>query len=363
MTTLARGAGYFTRTYADDLKLAPTRLRRFGLLTLAAIVIVFPYVAAPQYVDLMNQAGIAIVGAVGLNILVGYAGQISLGQAGLLGLGGLSAAVVGNQFGQTFFVAALASIVFGAVVGLVLGLPALRLRGLYLVLATLSFHFVAIFAITDYQSHRRTTVALTGITVGHPTFGPLSITSTRQWFYFLAVITTLVVGYTLNLLRTRPGRAWIALRDRDIVAEALGIHVLRYKLFAFVVSSALVSFAGALLVYYNHSFSAETYTLNVAVIYLVMVIVGGLGNTTGAILGAIFMTIAPRLITNIFSVFGASTDAQVTYLFPLQYVVFGGLMVGFLLLEPRGLIGLWNRIRIYFELWPFRYRPLAERRR
>jgi branched-chain amino acid transport system permease protein len=361
VSSLVRGAGYFSRSYGDDLKLANTRLRRTAVVGFLALLVAFPYLVSAQYVDLTNQAGIAIIGAIGLNILTGYAGQLSLGHAGLLGISGFAAGILASKQGLPFPVVAITTMACGGVIGLILGLPALRLRGLYLVLSTLAFHFLALIAINWYQSSRNQLEAFVGLRMPKLKIGPFKAESLNDWYYFLLVVVILVALISVNLLRTRPGRAWIALRERDLVAESLGISIAAYKLLAFVVSSVLAALAGVLLVYYNGNVGAETYTLDLAVAYLVMVIVGGLGSTAGAILGALFVTMSLRLLTFAFEAVGASSEAQTIYLIPLQTILFGVIMAGFLLFEPRGLIGVWERVRTYFELWPFRYRPLGER--
>jgi branched-chain amino acid transport system permease protein len=363
MSSLVRGPGYYRRSYGEDLRLLDTRLRRVSLAAFAALVLAFPLFGSGQYVDLLNQSMIAVIGALGLSVLTGYAGQLSLGHAGLFCLSGFVTGIVATQWDVPFPLPILTAMAAGAVVGFVLGLPAVRLRGLYLVLATVAFHFIAIYAASHYQSTRTGLLALTGLTLPDPSLGPLEVHSVTDWYYALVVVVALVLVYTVNLLRTRPGRAYVAVRDRDIVAAALGVNVTRYKLSAFVVSSVLAALAGSLLVYYNGAVTAEAYSLNLAIAYLVMVVVGGLGSTAGAVLGALFVTMSLRILTFVLESLGATSSFQTDYLIPLQTLLFGVLVVGFLLFEPHGLIGLWNRARAYVELWPLRHRPLAERRR
>lgn len=363
MSTISRGAGYFHRSYVEDLQQVNTRIRRVGLAGLVLILLLLPTLVSGQYVDLSAQAAIAVIGALALNILTGCAGQLSLGHAALLGVGGFATGIAATEVGVPWPLDIAVAMVAGGVVGLVLGLPALRLRGLYLVLATVAAHFIAVYAFSHYQSSRRGIVGLTGMTLDRPQIGSFVFDTPTRWYYLLVAVAAVVAVYSVNVLRTRPGRAWTAVRDRDLVASALGIDVVRYKLTAFVLSSMLAALAGSLLVYYNGSVSAETFTLNLAITYLVMVIVGGLGSTAGAIIGAIFVTMSLRLLTFALEAVNTSSRFQADYLIPLQVILFGVLTVGFLIFEPRGLIGIWNRVRTYFELWPFTRRPLAERRR
>jgi branched-chain amino acid transport system permease protein len=327
---------------------APRKLsgqRLLWALTGVVIVALLPLVLSTTYVDLTAQSMIAIIGAIGLNLLTGYTGQISLGHAGLFATSGFVTGVLSTQVGIQFPFNSIGAMLAGAVVGLVLGLPSLRLRGLYLVLATMAFHFIAVYGVTLYQSHRSGLIAITGMTLDPPQIGSLVFDSVTKWYYLLLAIVIVVVLYAWNVVRTRSGRAWLAVRHGELVASALGVNVLRAKLGAFVVSSVLAALAGSLLVQYSGSVTAETYTFELAVAYLVMIIVGGLGSITGAIVGAIIVTMSPQVITSALGAFDASSTFQTDYLIPLQVVIYGLLLVGFLLFEPSGLVGLGRRVR------------------
>jgi branched-chain amino acid transport system permease protein len=193
--------------------------------------------------------------------------------------------------------------------------------------------------------------------------GLVVLDSPRKWYFFLLLVTTITTVFCINLVGTRPGRAWIAVRDRDITAASLGINVARYKILAFVVSSALTCMSGSLLAYFVGSVSAEYFTLTLAISYLAMVVIGGAGSIVGSYLGAIFVTLLPHVITAFFQTIGASPRIAMLYIVPSQIMVFGGAMILFLIFEPKGLVGIWSRIRTYFELWPLRQSILVERRR
>lgn len=321
---------------------------------LSGVLLSIPFIVSGEYLDLLNQSAIAIVGAVGLSLLTGYAGQISLGQAALLGVGGFTAGILTNDVGIPFPFDVVGAVVAGALLGAVLGLPALRLRGLYLALATMGFHFVVVYFLTRYQAAQTSIVVFTGLRFDPPSFGIITIDSLVKWYYFLLIVVIACLVFVANLTRTRPGRSWIAIRDNELVAATLGISLVRAKLAAFVVSSALAAFAGALLGHYNLSLDASTYTLDLAIIYIVMIIAGGLGSTTGAVIGAVVVTMLPNVLTTIFEWTNASSSLQIKYLIPMQTVVFGVLLVGFLLFEPTGLVGLLRRFRHLLTTWPFR---------
>jgi branched-chain amino acid transport system permease protein len=245
--------------------------------------------------------------------------------------------------------------VVGALLGVVFGLPSLRLRGLYLAVSTLALHFVVIYLGGEYETRRGFS---TGIIIDPPKLGPVSISDGRVWYFILlgAAAATLLV--CLNLLRARSGRAWRAIRAHETVAEALGIGIAGYKLLAFVISSAITAVAGALFAYYRGFVSVEAFSLFLSIQYLAMAIIGGMGSLLGALLGAAFVTLFPYLIeAALLALPGAQRYAG--EVFAVNYAAFGLVMVLFLLFEPLGLVGIWRRIQSYFLLWPFRHRPVA----
>jgi branched-chain amino acid transport system permease protein len=238
--------------------------------------------------------------------------------------------------------------------GVVFGLPSLRLRGLYLAVSTLALHFVVIYLGGEYEARRGFS---TGIVIDAPRIGGLVVTDARIWYLVLLVGATLTLLLALNLLRTPTGRAWRAIRDHETVAEALGISVAAYKLAAFVVSSTLTAMAGALFAYYRGFVSVEAFSLFLSIQYVAMVIIGGMGSLLGALLGAGFVTLFPYLIE--FLLQALPTPGRFANLvFAVNYGAFGLVMLLFLLFEPQGLVGIWRRIRDWFLLWPLKQKPL-----
>lgn len=355
-------SGYYKKSHAAELVLLDTPARRALAMALLLVTLAAPFAATDHVVYIANLMFIAIMGSLALMLLTGFAGQISLGHAAFMCVGALTSHWLAQQ-GLPFLVVVPLAMIVGAVLGAVVGAPALRLRGLYLVVATVGFHYIVAFIANEYQTNRPMLEALTGLVLPPVDLGVIVIDNPRKWYYFLLAILLVVTFYCINLVRTRPGRAWIALRDRDITAAALGINVSRYKILAFAVSSALTAMTGALLAYFVGSVSAEYFTLTLAITYLAMVVIGGAGSILGAYLGAIFVTLLPHAITFLFELTSADARAQMQYLVPSQIVVFGAIMVLFLMFEPRGLVGIWQRIRTYFELWPLRQSILAERKR
>ncbi len=357
-----RRSGYFKISYSHDMVLfdTPWRLLFLALLVIAAVL--FPAVASRHWIFTGNLLFIAIMGALALNLLTGYAGQISLGHAAFMAVGAFTSHWLASH-GLPFVFVLPAAMAIGAVLGIVVGAPALRLRGLYLVIATIGFHYVVAFLTNEYQTGGDMLQALTGLQLPHPELGVVTLDNPRKWYFFLLLVLACTTAFCVNLVRTRPGRAWIAVRDRDITAAALGINVARYKILAFVVSSALTCMTGSLLAHFVGSVSAEYFTLTLAISYLAMVVIGGAGSLAGSYLGATFVTLLPHAITAVFEAIGVTPKIAMLYIVPSQIAVFGIAMILFLMFEPKGLVGVWGRVRTYFELWPLRQSILSERKR
>lgn len=351
---MARASGYFKTGYGQQIALVETRTQRVLLTLLAAGLIAYPAIGSYFALDLACQIFLAVIGSVALMLLTGVAGQVSLGHAGLLAAGALVTGILVQEIAAPFWVTLPAATLAGALLGLVFGLPSLRLKGLYLGISTLALHFIVVFFGQEYETHAGFS---TGVSIAPPSLGGWELYDPTHWYYVLLAIDVIVVLFALNLLRSRTGRSWRAVHDRDVVAEALGISVYRAKLSAFIVSSAMTAFAGAVFSYYRGFVSMDAFSLFVTIQYVAMVIIGGLGSILGAILGAIFVTLFPYAIEIALQVTGLSL-ALSGYVFAINYALFGVVMLGFLLFEPDGLAGIWRRIRDYFYLWPFRQTPL-----
>ena len=337
------------------MALAATPFRRGWLAALLVALVAFPLAAPPLLLDLAARTAIAVVGAHALNLLTGYTGLVSLGHAGLIAAGAFTTGVLAHEIAAPFWVTVPAAVTAGALLGLLVGAPALRLRGLYLALSTLALHFVILYVLGEYQTHRG---LATGLLVPKPALAGLTVTGGRVWYYVLVAAASLVTLFTLNLARTRPGRAWVAIRDRDVAAAATGVDVNRYKLLAFVVSSALTALCGSLWAYYTGFVSVEAFGFFMTIEYIAMIIIGGMGSVLGGILGAAFVTMLPYAIDAAINVLPVP-ERFLTLLFAVKFAAFGLLMALFLALEPRGLVSVWSRVRTYLDLWPFRTLPLS----
>ena len=305
-------------------------------------LVALPFITTPFQLDLANQVLLASIGALALMLLTGFAGLISLGTAGLLAAGAYSVGVLVREVGAPFWVTLPAAAVLGALLGLVFGLPSLRLRGLYLAISTLGLHFVAVYLGGEYEARE---VLSTGVMINSPSIGSWSLSSGVAWYFVLLGFVALALLISVNLQRTRTGRAWRALRERDVVAGALGINVQRFKLMAFVVSATMTAIAGALFAYFRNFVSIDAFSLYLTVQYVAMIIIGGMGSIPGALLGAGFVILFPYAIEAIAAFLPARFSNIV---FALDYAAFGVVMILFLLLEPAGLMGILRRIRNSF---------------
>lgn len=314
---------------------------------LVAALAALPLVAPGYWIYFAGLLGINIVATHGLNIMMGYTGLLSLGHAAFVGVGAYTVAILQTYFGVPFWIAIPAAGISAAVIGVAFGLPSLRIRGLYLVIATLAAQFILHFVFVHWQS-------VTNGDVGLPVapaevFGYPLNNETRVYYLILAFVVLSTI-FASNVVRSRVGRAFIAIRERDLTAQVLGVEIVGYKLMAFALGSFYAGIAGALLAYFNRFVNPEQFGLLLSVFFLSAVIVGGMGSILGAILGAAFMTLLPELLREGSLLVGNSLGYDLaTVLTPLRETIFGMLMVGFLILEPRGLAQLWKRARQKFS--------------
>src|SRR4030042_134419 len=334
----------FRQTYAEDMAIFETPLPRVLLAVLLVAMATLPFLAGSFWMDVVIRILIAVIAAMGLNILTGFTGQISLGNAAFLAVGAYVTAVLAGRLGLPFPVVIPAAGIFTALVGMIFGIPSLRLKGLYLAVATLAAHFVIEFAISHWESM---TGGVNGISIPAAKLGPLELSGDRKLFWLALGLTALLLWCANNLLRTKVGKAFVAIRDQDISAEVMGVNVFKYKLLSFGVSSFYVGVAGSLLAYQARIISPENFPITVALPHPALIIIGGLGSVLGTIFGAVFVTLLPellRLVTGALS----ETFPQLQGLFaPLKMGLFGLAIVLFLVFEPDGMAARWHKIKAY----------------
>jgi branched-chain amino acid transport system permease protein len=305
-----------------------------------------------SFLSRANWVGIAIIAATGLNIVTGFTGLISLGTAAFLAVGGYTTAALAGKAGLPFVVVIPLSGALTALVGLVFGIPSLRLKGLYLAVATLAAHYIVEFTASHWDS---VTGGVNGISLPAAKAGPLVLSTDREVYLLILVIMVGMLFFAKNLFRTKVGKAFVAIRDQDISAEVMGVNVFRYKLLSFAVSSFYIGVAGSLLAYQARLISPENFPITLAIDYLGMVIIGGLGSILGSIFGAIFVTLLPEMLRLGTDALGNYWPGLMVIVAPIKTGVFGLVVILFLIFEPDGMAARWHHIKTYWKLYPFSY--------
>jgi branched-chain amino acid transport system permease protein len=339
-------------SYAEEMQVFRTGVRKFWFGALLVFLLVLPWVGASiggNYVPyLLNQTGIAILVALGLNLLMGSAGLISMGHAAFLAVGAYTAGILSTKLGFPFWMTITLSGLSTGVIGMVVGLPALRLKGIYLALGTLAFQFITEHVIVHWAS---LTGGPNGLFVPRPALGDFQFDTDIRFYYLLMPVVVVMTLGMVNLRRTRFGRALVAIRDSDVAAEAVGINLAKYKTMAFGISAAYAGVAGAFFAHYLEYIGPDHFNILLSIEFIVMLIIGGTGSLLGAILGAIFMTLMPegvRLLEDVLR------ELKPDLLFPdLRAMVIGLVFIFFIVFEPEGLAGRWRKIREYWGEWPF----------
>jgi branched-chain amino acid transport system permease protein len=354
---IQRECGVLKTSYEADMALYPLPIAKWTVAILAVLFfVVIPLALHEYYLSIANLVWIAVIGAVGLNILVGYTGQVSIGHGAFMSVGAYTAANLATRLDSPWPVNLLAGGLMAAAVGAVVGIPSLRIKGLYLAIATLAGQLIIEWTINHVTFISGGVQA--SIEVPRPRLGSMVLSSQRDMYFFLLVFVVLAIVGAMNLVRSRVGRAFIAIRDQDIAAEIIGIDIFRYKLLAFAISSFYAGVTGVLYTYFLGIANYEQFQIGVSIDYLAMIIIGGLGSVLGSIFGAIFVTLLPIVIRLSMEAFGGLFLPQqvVLNLIPnLRLMMFGALIVFFLIVEPDGLNRLWRNIRSYFRIWPFAY--------
>ena len=349
---LYREAGQFKTTYEADGQICPIRQDRIGMLLLLALAFfVVPLVATPYlFSAILIPFLIFSLAALGLNLLTGYAGQLSLGSAAFMAVGAFASY---NFILRVPDIPLLLAFALGglcaAALGIVFGLPSLRVRGFYLAASTLATQFFVVWALTKVQWF--TNYSSSGVITAQKLeiLGFVFDTPMTKYLLVLAIVAVLAL-LAKNLVRSNIGRCWMAVRDMDVAAEVIGIRLMHTKLLAFAVSSFYCGVAGALYAYaYLGTVEPEAYNLDLSFRILFMVIIGGLGSVMGSFLGAAFIVLLPTVLNMLAHALGISTAVASN----LELMVFGALIIFFLIVEPHGLARLWQIAKEKLRLWPF----------
>jgi branched-chain amino acid transport system permease protein len=375
MSRSLRGRPDLYTSYLADSALLNTPGKRAGVGLLVAVALVLPFLLKDNVLLILATAFVASIGAIGLNLVTGYAGQVSLGHAFFLGLGAFTGAVLSGDpggrtvgLGMQLLVWLPAAGLVAALAGLLVAPLAVRLRGLYLAIVTLGLVFVGEHLFREMQ------FITGGVGVGRP--GPVPellgfrfdqagevlgvmLTRNQKMYYLMFVVLVVLAVIGRNIARTAIGRAFAAVRDRDIAAEIIGVSLTKTKVLAFTISSFYAGVAGALLYSLIGFIEPASFNLLMSVQYIAMILIGGVATISGSIMGATFITLLPRITREVPKVVpfisAQSTGGGLITVFQLEAILYGLLIIGFLIFEPRGLYGIWIRARNYWKGWPFSY--------
>jgi branched-chain amino acid transport system permease protein len=347
--------GNFRESYEKELTIFETDFGRVWILVGLVILFgVIPFISSAYTLYILNTIGIYAIAAVGLNLLIGFTGQISLGHGAFFGVGAYAGAILATKLGFPIWASVPAAGVLTALVGMVFGIPSLRLKHLYLTIATLAGQFIIEYVLVNWES---LTGGAQGIVVSRTQLFGIKLKDDITFYYLIFACFAVMAWIGVNLIRTRYGRAFIAIRDNDRAAEGMGIPIFRYKLLSFAISSFYAGFAGALFAYYMMSITPEPFNLWLSIEFIAMIIIGGLGKIHGSVFGAVFIVALNEVLSNLTQFLmnlGVSTGVAIT-IAPLREFVFGLAIVLFIIFEPKGLAEVWRIVRSSFRLWPFSY--------
>lgn len=349
-----RECGNFKDSYASDMAIFPIPLDRLGFIAITLIAFVaIPLISSDYWLSsIMIPFYCFSLAALGLNILAGYAGQVSIGHAAFMAVGSYASMILYSRYHIPLIPSIFGGGIVAAAVGVVFGMPSLRIKGFYLAISTLAAQFIIQWVLTHWQW-------VSGGVFGTIDAPPLQmfgseLDTPREKYFLVLCFTVPLVVFAKNLVRGRLGRNWMAIRDMDVAAEIIGVSLFSNKLKAFAVSSFYAGIAGSLitLAYYGAA-NVEEFHVMVSFQLLGMIIIGGLGSVLGSFLGAAFMVLLPIFINHMLGSFMDVVPTDV--LSNIESIIFGALVVGFLIVEPYGMARLWLTIKEKLRLWPFPY--------
>ncbi|MEW6645023.1 MAG: branched-chain amino acid ABC transporter permease [Pseudomonadota bacterium] len=346
-------AGHFKQSYAELVALTDSGPVKAWTIVLLAACVALPWVAGAYTLTLATTILITAIGVVGLNLLTGVCGLISLGHAGFLAIGAYTAGILAVDLHVPILPGMVGGGLLAAALSLLVGIPSLRLKGLYLAITTLAFTIIITHAILNLDSLTRGSA---GMSLPASNVLGIPLTSKVSFYYFSLAMCVLFVLAALNIMRSRIGRAFAAIRDHDTAAEMMGINLVAYKLMAFAISAFFTGAAGALSAYQVRYINVDSFAVLVSIEALAMIIVGGLGSIAGAILGTVFMALLPEFTRGLFdAVGGGVTEVFSTRALEVRGLIYGVVIMVVLRLQPDGLMGIWRDASRIWRNWPFRY--------
>jgi branched-chain amino acid transport system permease protein len=341
-------SGTFNQGYGQDMAIFRTKTHWVMLIAFLILLFTCPLFFGDRILTILTIIGITVISVHGLNILTGYCNQISMGHAGFMAVGAYASALLTAKLGFSFWAALPCAALAAGIVGIIFGLPSLRIKGFYLIMATIAAHFIIIWVILQLYG---ITGGSDGLAVPRPEIGGFVFKSKASYFYLVMIIACLGTYLAKNIIRTRAGRAFIAIRDNELAAEVMGVNLWAYKLQAFFIGCVFAGVAGSLLVHYVAFATTDQFPFMNSVWYLGMLIVGGMGSTAGAIFGAVSLKLLDELVTIAGPILAAAVSPQAAS--SLSLIMRGLVIILFLIFEPRGLAHRWQMVKSYYRLWPF----------
>lgn len=366
MSTTFLPCGEYHQNYREDHAWWQTKFIK-GKMILLMIVLFWgiPYVADSYWISVCNQVGYTVLGALGVQLLIGFCGQVTLGHAAFLAVGAYTSTLLILEFpwpkvfldlGLAYPISILAAAVVAGIWSVLFGLPSARVKGFYLILTTMAAQFITVdFIITQYVSQIGGRGQAFSLPLGTIKIGPWVIDSDLKIYYMMLVLVILLVAAVVNLLRSRVGRAWVAIRDNDISAEVMGINVVQYKLFAFFVAGFIGGVAGAFWISNLAAISPEHFPWFWSLWLVGVILIGGVGSVHGTIFGAIFMVVVMELLQMAVIPLASSYPKLLMDFLFIKEAAFGLAICAFMIFEPNGLSYRWWQAKNYFNLWPFSY--------
>ena len=340
----------FNQTYEQDMAIFRTRLQ--WLLLAAGIVfgLCLPLFTGTYMLTIVITTMSIIIAALGIQIMTGYCGQLSVGHSAFVAVGAYTSALLVAQTGLSFWIAVPIAGIAAGLIGLIVGLTSIRLKGFYLIISTLAAQFIIMYIIIHWTS---LTGGSFGMSAPAPKLAGIEFVTPQSYFYIVFVGLLMATYVAKNIVRTNVGRAFIAIRDNDLAAEVMGINLTAYKLMAFFIGCAFAGIGGALAAHARGVITPDNYTLIESFWYLGYIIIGGLGTITGVFFGVIFVTILNNGLATILASLSTIFLGASSLLAPLMLFIFGLVIVLFLVFEPRGLAHRWEIFKAYYRLWPF----------
>jgi branched-chain amino acid transport system permease protein len=340
-------------SYAEDMAIVRTKTQWVLLIAFLVLLFSSPLFLGNFWLNKINLIGITLIAATGLNILVGYCGQLSIGHVGFIAVGAYTSAILASKLGLPFPVTFICSGLMAGLIGLIFAIPSVRVKGFYLAIASIAAQFIIIWVISKWTV---LTGGTNGMTVPDASIFGFVFSSQRSFFYLIIGIAVVVIFLAKNLARTRMGRAFIAIRDNDLAAEVMGINLFYYKMLAFFIGCFMAGIAGSLLAHWSVSISPDNFSFTESILYVGMIIIGGLGTSLGPILGVVLIRLLQVGVTQatpwLQSALPGMPNGFASGVTPM---IFGLIIVLFLIFEPRGLAHRWLLFKASYRLWPFSY--------